>query len=224
MSVTLVTGGGSADFGAQNVTTTGAYKAGATPATAGDFRLPSGGSIQARNAANTADITIGEQDASDDLYIGVDSALTGAKQSRQLKINASLFMYGMIGTTVVGVLASGSLQVGVPITGYNSAWGAVDGVATQAMPAGAATSTVAAAVVYACKVIKTTGGITANQTLVLPAATDDQGYTKIINNKSTGAFGVIVSTGAGTTVTVANAKTAMVLVDSRGVTRITADT
>jgi hypothetical protein len=107
-------------------------------------------------------------------------------------------------STVVGVYA-GSVQA-----------------ETQAMADANQTPTVA---VYRCGVIKTTGALTANRNLTLPtAATNASAYTRWINNRCTGAFGVVVKDAtAGTTVTVANGKSACVLFDGGGVTRLTAD-
>ena len=83
-----------------------------------------------------------------------------------------------------------------------------------------ADQTVAAAV-YSYNTIATTGAITANKNLTIPAATDAAGYTKIIDNRCTGAFGIVVKdSGVGTTVTVPNGTTAAVLMDSRGATLV----
>ncbi len=114
-----------------------------------------------------------------------------------------------------------TLQSLTPIVGFTSPYG-VHGVGVQAM---ADAPQIPAASVYINNTIKTTGALTANRTLVFPAKTDANAYTKIINNACTGAFGVVVGdAGGGTTVTVANGKSAMVLFDSRGATRLTPDT
>lgn len=79
---------------------------------------------------------------------------------------------------------------------------------------------------YQCTRIVTTGGITADRDLVFPTATDAQGFLKIISNQCTsgGPYGIVVKSGASpATVTVALSKTALVWIDSNGVTRITAD-
>lgn len=55
------------------------------------------------------------------------------------------------------------------------------------------------------------------------AAADASGREFTARNTCTGAFGNIYTTGAGTTVTVANGKTAILGVDSGGVYRVTAD-
>ena len=77
--------------------------------------------------------------------------------------------------------------------------------------------------IYKFGCIKTTGAITANRTLTLPTATDLRGYWKFIRNTCTGAFSIIVSVGAGTTVTVANGKNRWVWIDADGVTPASLD-
>ena len=94
------------------------------------------------------------------------------------------------------------------------------GVGTQAM---ADADQTPASSVYEYGTIMTTGALTSNRTLTLPAASNSSAVTKWINNTCTGAYNIVVSTGVGSTVTVGNLKTAAVLFDSRGVTRLTAD-
>lgn len=118
-----------------------------------------------------------------------------------------------------------SLAAAQPIIGDSRATAPYGVHAVQAQAMADANQT-ASATVYSAGTIKTTGAITANRTLTVPAAsaTDSLGYYKFICNTCTGAFGIIISTGAGTTVTIANGKSACVLIDSRGVTRLTPDT
>jgi hypothetical protein len=130
--------------------------------------------------------------------------------------NLNLYAVG----SLIALGTSGDWQIGKPQVGLNSAWGSVNGVGTQAM---ADANQTPAAAVYKNTAIATTGALTANRNLVLPDATDAQGYPKWINNQCTGAFGVVCKTSAGTTVTVANGKSAWVWFDSRGATRMTAD-
>lgn len=94
------------------------------------------------------------------------------------------------------------------------------GLGTQAMADANQTPTES---VYGFVAIKTTGALTANRDLVLPTLTDNQAREWTIINACTGGFSVVVKCAAGTTVTIANGKTAKVWVDSGGVTRVTAD-
>ncbi len=95
------------------------------------------------------------------------------------------------------------------------------GVGTQAM---ADANQTPAETVYGFRAIRTTGALTADRDLTLPALTDNQAREWIIVNDCSGAFNVVVKmSGGGTTVTIANTKRAVVWVDSGGVTRVTAD-
>lgn len=198
---------------------------GATPATAGTVRLPSAGTVLFRNAADSADISALATNSSNNVYVGTDAAFTAANQAASVKVYCTTggnLALGVAGTTYQWISA-GYNEMWKPVIGSVAGTSpyAVHGVGTQAMADGNVT---VAAAVYCFNAIKTTGAITADRTLVLPAATDAAAYTKIINNTCTGAFGVIVKdSGAGTTVTVANGKSAMILMDSRGATRLTAD-
>lgn len=199
---------------------------GATPASAGAVRLSNAMSIRVRNSANSADLSAVETTGADVLGIGTDLSFTAAKQFSSINVYCTTS-----GSVALGVAATtyqyvtgGANEMWKPVTGSSvgsSPYG-VHGVGAQAITDGA--DTTAAAAVYRYYTIKTTGAITADRNLILPAATDAAAYTKVINNTCTGAYSVIVKDGgAGTTVTVGNGKSAMVLFDSRGVTRLTAD-
>jgi hypothetical protein len=145
---------------------------------------------------------------------------TGATQLRGATVSLTQ-SNGLDGFLVNGTT---DIRASLPITGdpaYPSPY-AVHGLGTQAM---ADANQTAAAAVYCFRTIKTTGAITANRTLTIPngGATDPGGREFTLRNTCTGAFSIVVSTGAGTTVTVANGKTAVLGVDSGGVYRVTAD-
>lgn len=91
------------------------------------------------------------------------------------------------------------------------------GTGTQAM---ADADRTAAASVYQCGVIVTTGTLTADRHLTLPQATDANAYGKWIDNTCTGAFSVVVRQPTGAAVNVANGTKAYVWLDSRGVTKL----
>jgi len=61
-----------------------------------------------------------------------------------------------------------------------------------------------------CLYLTLTGALTANRTLTVPSINK----TYIINNATTGGFSVIVTSGAGTTTTIASGKTMLVYVDT----------
>ena len=146
--------------------------------------------------------------------------------------SSNLFINARIGGGTVNVSFAGGAAVskwdnsagihseGLAQVGNGTAWGSVNGVGTQAM---ADANQTPAAAVYTQTCIATTGAITANRDLVLPTATDAQGYRKWLDNRCTGAFSVNVRCAAGTAILVGNGKKAEVWIDSRGVTRMTAD-
>lgn len=200
---------------------------GTNPAASGGIRLPNGDGVYVRNAANSADLPIGIIDSSNNLLLGNQTAIQATRLWGAASVgmstgsDTSYALLDAAGATLT--LFNAKLVIGKAIIGdsaQSSPYG-INGVAAQAM---ADANQTAAAAVYCLGTIKTTGAITANRTLTLPAATDALAYTKWINNTCTGAFGIVISAaGAGTTITVANARSALVLIDSRGVTRLTAD-
>ncbi len=72
------------------------------------------------------------------------------------------------------------------------------------------------------KVISTTD-FTADRTLTVPAAANAGAVKRFIRNAQAGAFNLVVSTGAGTTVTIAQGKGAAIGIDTGGVFRMGAD-
>jgi hypothetical protein len=190
---------------------------GATPATTGSIRLPNTKNITVRDAANANDITIAELTAANSLWLGIDSGATSAKTANHIYMYAQNNIYlGSNGGQKLTV-GSSTIKIVNPIIGDGTAFG-LHGIATQAMAD--ANQTVSAAA-YAYGSIKTTGALTANRNLILPAVSDVSGYTKIINNTCTGSFSIIVGDGgAGTTVSVANGTTVTILFDSRGATQV----
>lgn len=84
----------------------------------------------------------------------------------------------------------------------------------------------AAAATYSRETIKvsSTAAFTAGRTLTMPApAADLYAYKKFVRNTQAGAFAVTLSTGAGTTQSIAQGKGAWMLFDTTGVVRLTAD-
>jgi hypothetical protein len=209
------------DFGAQNVVTTGFVSIGATPSSFGAIRLAANSAITAHDSgAGYYSVITGSGDA---VYVGTNPAW--GQQATVVNVYAATAV--AIGTTAVTNFyfpAGGANESWKPITGSSTGSSpyAVHGLGTQAM---ADANQTPAASVYQYKTIKTTGAITANRTLTVPngGATDAGGREFTLRNTCTGAFGIVVSTGAGTTVTVANGTTAILGIDSGGVYRVTAD-
>jgi hypothetical protein len=196
---------------------------GTTPSTTGNLRLTNVVTIRFRNAANTADLSVYETDSSNNVYFGTDASFSGTHSVPTMRFDTTTsLIFGINGVRQVELQAN-NVILGKPVIGNSlatSPWSGCNGTTSQAMLD--ANQTLAAAS-YANTGISTSGAITANRTLTFPSATDAQGYLKWLNNTCTGAFGIIASTGAGTTITVANGKSAFLWFDSRGVTRMTAD-
>jgi len=208
------------DFGSQDVITTGVVKIGATPASAGDIRLKNACFVRVRNAANSADLTAFQIDASNQMFIACRYAGGFAERVDYAYIHPSLGGYLMVAGADALAWSSAGVQSYYPIKGLASPY-AVHGLAAQAM---ADANQTPAAAVYSCNTITPTGALTANRTLTLPTATDANAYTKWIDNLCTGAFGITVTTGAGTTVYVPNGKKARIEVRNAGVKEMTHDT
>lgn len=72
--------------------------------------------------------------------------------------------------------------------------------------------------------VTSTPNFSAGRTLTFPAPlVDSDAYMRVVRNTQGGAFAVTCSTGAGTTVAVAQNRAALLLFDTSGVVRITAD-
>lgn len=214
---TLILNGTNATFGVPVVVTAaaGSVSIGGTPATTGTIRLANAGSVYARNAANSADSLLINNDVSDQLTIG-DSNLTNVT----INGGAGYAVYHKLGGSDRFTIGWAAVYLGVPLIGLSGFPYALNGVGTQAMAD--ANQTVASAI-YCFNTIVTTGAITANRNLTLPVAADADAYTKIIDNRCTGLFSVIVTAGVGTTVTITNNSIVTVLIDSRGVTQVGID-
>jgi hypothetical protein len=193
---------------------------GINPASNGDIRLQNGSSIKFRDAGNTSDVPLISTTGLN-IVIGNNALVSSA----ELWANSS-FLWGTASAGIYTTSGSGyalrvlatKIEISLPVVGAVSNPYGVHGVGAVAM---ADTNQTVATTVYVFNTIKTTGALTANRNLVLPAATDIAGYTKIINNTCTGAFSVVVGDGGvGTTVAVANGTTITVLFDSRGATQV----
>lgn len=196
---------------------------GATPATVGTIRMTDGNaSMCKRNNANTFDLSLIDTSV-DAMFVGVNPGYTANKTVASLNIYANAAVaLGLGGGATYLYVNSGAIEAWQPISGSSigSSPYALNGTGTQAM---ANADQTAAASVYRYAAILLTGANTAGHNLTLPTATDAQGYGKKIVNACTGVFSITVKCAAGTTVAIADGKTADVWIDSSGVRRLTAD-
>ena len=205
------------------LTLSDALAVGIDPASAGIIRVPYDGSsriiIAERNAADTDDYNVIATNAGSTIFGDVDTTTSMSGYTLALSAGAGGQIDTAINSGYGWFLTSAGFHVAVPILGDTRASSplGVHGVGTQAM--GDADQAPVAAV-YKYNTIITTDALTADRTLTLPVATDAAAYTKIIDNTCTGGFNVIVSDGVGTTVSIPDGVRNTVLVDSRGVTKI----
>jgi hypothetical protein len=220
------TGNGAGGFTAPTDVLAGAgfVSFGASPAATGAIRLSQEGKIVQANSGGVDKVVAHASNNS--LYLGADNNQGGQFSTINLYSISSGY-FGTGSTTSFGWDTSGLFTFGTfgfrsagPITGNASPYGQ-DGIGTQAM---ADANQTPAAAVYAYGAIKTTGALTANRDLTLPTVTDATAYSKWINNTCTGAFSIVLKcVGPGSTVTIANGKSAWIMFDSRGPIRMTAD-
>lgn len=194
-----------AALGANVTSGTNYISLGAVAAASGALRMEKSTFIGVRNAANSADLTACAIDAADNLYIGTDTAFTGAKQFTGLNIYAvSSVALGIAGTTYQ-YLTGGLNESWKPAVGSSagsSPWGAVDG---QAVVAVAGSNITLTAAQYSRRIVKFTGAPAATRTITFPhPASDDESYTRIIWPQQTVSV-LLISTGTGTTYTMPSA-------------------
>jgi hypothetical protein len=203
-----------------------------TLATTGVIRLPYNNAPDAltdvplfthmsSGGTNVRSIVSADQDI---VYFGGDTQRTSTKTWDISRIAGQSASTMLAGGSFILHCVSNAVEALKPITGSSgtaSVFG-VHGVGTQAMADSHQLSV--AASVYKYHTIVTTGANTVGEKdLQLPSAGSDLiSYTKTIKCDCTG-FGVRVRNASGTTVSIGVGKTAMVLVWSGGVHRITAD-
>jgi hypothetical protein len=198
----VVTSSGTALQQALNVVAgSGFIGVGAVPATAGDWRWQSAGTMLGINAAGTANITLMEWTALDRLYIGIDSALTAGKTAGRLTFGATAGVAFINGGATYLTLSSSQVQPALPIVGdpnQNSPWGVHGRMALRALAA-ATTYTVTAAE-YAYQVLQFSSSTATACTITLPnPASESSCYFKDIDvTQCNVSQGVTFTTGAGT--------------------------
>lgn len=217
------------DFGNQDLEALGDLLIGPTPrATTGQIRFANVFDIRARNAADDDDLTMMQlvgAAAPEALYIGTPDSYAATRQVPVLALAGATSLYLGVSSSNLMALEGGFINAQVPIVGWaagSSPFG-VHGLALIDMN----NANAAAATTEYCFGhirVTSTANFTANRTLTFPApATPDQAYAKYVCNTQGGAFSVVVSTGAGTTVTIAQSRGAWCLFSDTGVRRMTAD-
>ena len=194
-----------------------------TPAATGFVRLSNASFIASRNVGNTEDITIAELDASNQLFLGIDSATTVAKTAVNIYAYATTAVYLGTGGGQKFTIKLSTIESFLPITGGSGSPHGVHGESTIDMVDANYT---AATVDYQSMII-TNGAVTpmtAPRTLFLPNATDAACYFKFVRNVNGGANNLIVQDVAvGTTVTIADGFGAWVGIHAAGAFRMSGD-
>lgn len=179
--------------------------AGSGAATVGHLRAATGAQVHLaqRNSGGTVDLSLLEIDASDNLWVGGDAALTSTKTVPQLNLSAQTSGSFWVGTAEQIRLDGTLVNVRVPQVGYaaaNSVWGAVDGQVTVAVSTTDVTLTAAQ---YSRKMQKFTGAPLATRTITYPAPADgDHSYVRHLQGAQT-VSPLTISTGTGTTAVLA---------------------
>ena len=172
------------------------YEAASNPATTGNYRLANTDKICTRNSANSANACVAQYDSGDNLYLGLNSAYT--EQAFNTVVGASNLLYLAVASNFKIVCDANTVQCGVPVIGYSSAYSvhgqiaSAHGDANYTLPAGE----------YKYETIKFGTACTAGRTMTFPApASDAAAYHKEIIN-TTGQT-LTITTGAGATKTIA---------------------
>ena len=199
------------DFGAANITTTGAALLDATPrATVGSGRLPNVASAFARNVGNTGDQCVFKATSLNELIFGADDAFATPFSVTRVWGDTAVFLGVGAGGGAVNYLraSAGSLQAGFPVIGLATPYGVHGKIDDATAPP----FTVAAAT-YQNEAIKLTNA--GAGTVTFPTATDATAYTKTIIN--TGAGTKTIQQAAGLTVGLATGLAGRFLFDAAGV-------
>jgi hypothetical protein len=105
----LTTGGAAANpswstnFQANNLVTTGAGSFGATPAAAGNIRLPNAGNVSMRNAAASADLIALATDSSNGTIVGNSDGVVWLKSGSTVRMQLSGTTYFNLGTSTLAL-------------------------------------------------------------------------------------------------------------------------
>lgn len=185
------------------------------PASSGDYRVRNGYTKKARNAGNTANILVAQVDASDYLWLGDNAANTESTDRTQVRAN-NVVALGVQGG-VYAQLDSQEFAFRTPLVGYvlgTSPYG-VHGGFDHTFAADANYTVTAAQYAYDFAQFNT-GAITAGRTVTWPHPSSlIRGYYKTIFNNTTQTL--TISTGTGTTRTLATTLAQRFYLDSTGV-------
>lgn len=209
--------------GATNVLAGSGYIAvGASSASSGAVRLSVGGDITAHDSAAGYYTLI--QGSGDSVYIGTNASF--AQQAAGVNIYAAGATAIGVGSTTALYITGTATEAWLPLLGSSlgsTPW-SVHGE-SPSVDMNNANYTLGATE-YSRTVIKVTSttNFTAARTLTFPAPADaDHAYCKFVRNTQLGAFAVTCSTGAGTSVGIAQGRGAWMLFTTTGVVRMTAD-
>ena len=193
-----------------------------TPAATGFIRLANAAIIAARNIGNTNEITIAELDATNQLWLGIDSALTAAKTAANTRVFATTAVYLGTVTTPSVTLTTTQIKTALPIVGDATVYGVHAESTINMLDA----NYTALAVDYESMIITNGAAVamTLARTLFLPNATNAACYFKFVRNVNGGANNLVVQdVAAGTTVTIADGFGAWVGIHAAGAFRMSAD-
>lgn len=181
---------------AENVrAVSGGFEIGATVASDGTIKLATGAKIKARNAGNSADIQIAEVDASNDVYLGCNSANSADSRYLYLRGNSGTRL-GYAGGNYLDIGIDGLVYNKLPIVGLSSPYGVHGFVTVTSADGGVALS----AAQYSRRMLLLDTGATGLWTMTVPNPTnDDHAYYFYVNNQS--GHDVTITAGAGTSYT-----------------------
>lgn len=159
------------------------------------------------------------------VFIGYMSTAQAADQANQIVIGALATGSGSNTTTIGNITTTstklfGTLRTNGGIVGDAVPQGSVNGNAMQPLND---INVVPATSVYqnSSITLTSTGSLSSRWTVTVPAAADAAAYTKIIDNQTSGSYSAGITTGSGNVVDVASRQRELVLVDSRGVSKVT---
>ncbi len=188
----------------------GYVAAGANPAQSGSLRMANNTALKTRDFANTYDASLCYVDAADAMFFGDPGGgfateiqgyfvnIRAANSYVQVFANGAFYIYSGGGLSIVNDGAQ--IQSLIPMVGYSTPTGAVDGMVTKAM---ANTNQVLTGLEYNMSALRLTGALTATRTVTFPSPADDgHSYVKTIWCQ-TSNFGVTIKTSSGFTVLLA---------------------
>lgn len=186
------------NFGSNTIATSGHFTTAGNVSTSGNFRLAQGDKITYRNAGNSADATF-MHTSGDTLYIGLNSGFADA--AYQIIQCPSQTQYLGVASNYFWIINNNLLECNAPILGYLGAEFAVHGAVDSAMVDANYTAATADKRVETVSLVNL---MTAGRTMTWPHPSSlDRSYKKLIRNTAATTQTVTISTGTGTTKTLA---------------------